>query len=187
MNEVWKDVKGYEGLYQVSSEGRIKSLSRIVVNKRVTRKSKEKILKPGLGKAGYFIIILSKDLISKTLSVHRLEAITFISNPDNLPEVNHKDGNKQNNDLLNLEWSSKSNNQKHAVAMGLSIIAKGADCYNAKAVIMKTVNGIELNKFDCIINASKATGINRHSIQKNLSGRNKTAYGYIFEYTKVVV
>jgi hypothetical protein len=114
-------------------------------------------------------------------SVHRLVAKSFIPNPHNLPQVNHKNGIKHDNQIENLEWCDASHNQKHAVDLGLSKPNKGADCYNAKAVVMKTLNGIKLKAFPTIIEAANELRISRHSISKNLSGRNKTCHGYLFE------
>lgn len=106
--EEWKNIDGYEGLYQISNLGRIKSLSRCVFvsNPKFTgyRHTKEKILKSGKGKNGYFSVILRKDNTNHQKYVHRLVAQAFIPNPDNLPEVNHKDENSENNHVDNLEW-----------------------------------------------------------------------------------
>ena len=101
--EEWKDIKGYEGLYQVSNLGRVKSLSN-------TNTRKEKILKP-IYHARYYQITLSKNNIRIQYRVHRLVAEAFIPNPDGLPIINHKDENPLNNNVDNLEWcDSKYNN-----------------------------------------------------------------------------
>ena len=98
--EEWKDIQGYEGDYQVSSYGRIKSF----------KKNKEKILKPQMHYKGYEFITLLKNGISKKYKVHRLVAEAFIPNPNNYPVVNHKDENKSNNNVKNLEWCTVSYN-----------------------------------------------------------------------------
>lgn len=104
MKEIWKDVKGYEGLYQISNTGRIKSL-----NYRHT--GKEKILRPDTTKKGYLRVALCKDGKIKNFRINRLVALHFIPNPNNLPQVNHKDEDKTNNYVENLEWCSiKYNN-----------------------------------------------------------------------------
>lgn len=114
MVEIWKDIKGYEGLYQVSTCGRIKSLARMVpfsnIHTSGYRQLKEKILKGGITKDGYNVVTLRKDNIGKIYSIHRLVAETFIPNPNNLPEVNHKDENKVNNHVDNLEWCTHQYN-----------------------------------------------------------------------------
>lgn len=117
MEEIWKDIKGFEGLYQVSNLGRVKSLSRMIFvsNPHFTgyRKTKEKILsnKPGIIK--YVYVILRKDCKSFQVGVHRLVAEAFIPNPNNLPEVNHKDENPSNNQIDNLEWCSHYYNSNY--------------------------------------------------------------------------
>ena len=110
--EIWKDIDGYEGLYQVSSLGRIKSY----------KCKKEKILKLGSNPLGYSIIGLWKNRKQKFYPVHRLVANTFITNKHNKREVNHIDGNKKNNNVTNLEWATRSENMKHAVNKGLLVI-----------------------------------------------------------------
>ena len=109
--EIWKDIKGYEGLYQVSNMGRIKSLKRKVKNKNGYRIANEKIIKPVLtDTCKYYAVGLHKNKKRKTLLVHRLVAINFIPNPNNYTEVNHKDENKQNNNVNNLEWCNHKYN-----------------------------------------------------------------------------
>ena len=110
MCEIWKDIEGYEGIYQVSNFGNVKSLSRLThfenTHKSGYRLTKERILKSGVGSNGYSSVVLRKDGKSRTFMVHRLVALTFIPNLENLPEINHKDENKQNNHINNLEWCS---------------------------------------------------------------------------------
>lgn len=109
VEEIWVDIKGYEGLYQVSNLGRVKSLERI---DSLGHKRKEKIFKPQKNK-GYLRVSLWKDGKGKKYSIHRLVAIAFIPNPDNLPEVNHKDENKFNNNVDNLEWCTVAYNNTY--------------------------------------------------------------------------
>ena len=103
LNEIWKPIKGYEGLYEVSNFGRIKSL----------KFGKERILKGSKDKYGYLQVVLSKNNKSKTFKVHRLVSEAFIPNPDNLPQVNHKDENPSNNNVNNLEWCDKTYNNNY--------------------------------------------------------------------------
>lgn len=111
IEEIWKDIGGYEGLYQISNMGRVKSLSRVRKgNKGVTTIVHEKILKLKNKKGGYLGVSLSKENTPTNFEVHRLVAKAFIPNPDNLPEVNHKDEVKTNNCVDNLEWCDRKYN-----------------------------------------------------------------------------
>ena len=114
--EVWKDIKKYEGYYQVSNKGRIKSLARYVYNKdgTVQRFKMETIKTPIKSTDGYLMVKLCVNGINKTIGIHRLVAEAFIENPNNYPEVNHIDTNRKNNNVDNLEWCTCSENQYHA-------------------------------------------------------------------------
>lgn len=113
MKEIWKDIEGYEGLYQVSNYGNIKSLSRVVKNAYGIHRTEEKILKPQMKKKGYFQIQLSKDGKQKHYQVHRLVALAFVPNINNYPCINHKDENKSNNHVNNLEWCTHEYNTNY--------------------------------------------------------------------------
>jgi hypothetical protein len=114
--EIWKDVVGYEGIYEVSNYGRVKRLETLVKNKNGYRLVKEKIL--NIPSHIYQSVFLSNGKV-KQQYVHRLVANAFIPNPLNKEQVNHKDGNKLNNNLSNLEWVTKAENQIHAIENGL--------------------------------------------------------------------
>jgi hypothetical protein len=123
MKEVWKDIKGYEGLYQISNLGIVKSLVRKVVSvkkKKHMRTTKERILTNVINAQGYYMINLNINGTSKTCKIHRLVAKTFIPNPDNKCCINHIDGDKLNNEVINLEWVTHQENSKHAHKMGLT-------------------------------------------------------------------
>jgi hypothetical protein len=125
-SEVWKDVKGYEGVYKISNFGRIRSLDRIVVQKdgrEVPYKGKIRI--PSLCVHGYFKISIQTKGFRKFVGVHRLVAKAFIPNPENLPFVNHKNGVKTDNRLENLEWCTASYNTQHAYDLGITYAPKG--------------------------------------------------------------
>lgn len=112
--EVWLPVVGYEGFYSVSNLGRVRSDSRIKSGSLGTFVSQEFIVSARLDK-GYVRLVLQKNGSIKSYNVHRLVAIAFISNPDNLPQVNHKDLNKSNNNLSNLEWVTRGENIRHGI------------------------------------------------------------------------
>lgn len=117
--ENWKDIVGYEGCYQVSDLGRIKSLARSIDHPCGVKNKAERILIPIVNTGGYSCVILSKDAIRAQMRIHRIVAIHFIPNPDNKPVVNHKDGNKSNNKVENLEWATDSENTIHSYEYGL--------------------------------------------------------------------
>lgn len=113
--EIWKDIEGWEGLYQISNQGKVKRLDRIVIRSgtRGNAVILGKILNQNLHKGGYLRLTLSKDQIERKKLVHRLVAVAFVENPLNLPEVNHKDHDPSNNNDWNLEWSSTRENNTH--------------------------------------------------------------------------
>ena len=113
--EIWKDVIGYEGLYRVSNLGRVKSLYKIIMYKNNTlHPVKEKYMKIYIDTKGYPIVDLSKNGIRKHIGIHTLIARAFIPNPKNRTEINHKDLNKLNFNISNLEWSTRKENIRHA-------------------------------------------------------------------------
>ncbi|WBK39941.1 HNH endonuclease [PinkBerry-associated phage LS06-2018-MD08] len=119
MKEIWKDIKGYEGYYQISNLGRVKSLERKCKTNNSYRIKKEKILKGGFTTKRYKHVTLLKNKITKTYQIHRLVAIAFIENLLNKETVNHKNGIKDDNRVENLEWMTYSENIKHAFDTGL--------------------------------------------------------------------
>lgn len=135
MKEVWKDIPGYEGIYQVSCEGRVKSLSREIIGKNNKKKQiKERIMKQQLFNTGYYKVRLTDCKgVTKNKLVHRLVLLTFLYHSEKV--VNHKDGIKTNNKLSNLEYVTSSENNKHAYNIGLrtsSVIKYGdqiIECY----------------------------------------------------------
>lgn len=110
----WKDIQGYEGLYQISNDGDVKSCDKIVIcSDGCKRFIKSKLLKSFKQNSGYYFVDLTKNHNTKNFLIHRLVATAFINNPLKYKEVNHKDGNKGNNNVNNLEWCTASYNKKH--------------------------------------------------------------------------
>lgn len=103
--EVWKDIEGYEGLYQVSNEGRVRSIARV---DRFGRRVSERIMKPNVQKSGYHMVQLCRNGVHEAKLIHRLVALSFIPKPDDKNEINHIDENPANNRADNLEWCGKT-------------------------------------------------------------------------------
>ena len=117
--EAWADIKGYEGSYQISSHGRVRSLARVVPHPRGDLHLKGRILKSGLASHGYLTVALLKNGKQKTHSVHVLVATEYVANLNNFPIANHKDGDKTNNHYTNFVWCTYSQNTQHAYDIGL--------------------------------------------------------------------
>ena len=115
MNEIWKDIADYEGFYQVSNFGRVKSLSRYAKCRNGNRSVSENILKPQPNGAGYYTVTLCKNGTIVKHLLHRIIAIAFIPNPNNLPCINHKDANRKNNSITNLEWCTHKYNSNYHI------------------------------------------------------------------------
>lgn len=153
MQEIWKSLKGIVELgdyYEVSNLGRVRSIDRKVNSRNGKRLVKGKILKQQVDKYGYMRVHCYMNNKSKQYQVHRLVALSFISNPDNKPQVNHKDGNKQNNRVDNLEWSTNKENVKHAFSIGLKEGIKGEENVNAKLTendVVDIYNLYKTNKY----------------------------------------
>lgn len=177
--EIWKDVIGYEGSYQVSNLGRVKSVSREIFNRGVRQKIKERILKP-CNKGGYLFVTLSQFGKPKTFAVHRLVAITFLPNPENKPQVNHLDENPLNNRLTNLAWATASENcnygnrNKRVFKIGV---------VKPRSVSMYSIEGELLHSFSSIAEASIFLGKSPSCISACAGGKRKKAHGYIWKYT----
>lgn len=171
--ELWENVQGYEGLYQVSNLGRIKSL--LFIN-NVCIKEREKILKIETNKKNRQHIALYKNGKRKNMAVHRLVAKAFIPNPNNLPQINHIDGNPKNNKVENLEWCSASYNMKHAYANNLLKLKKYNE-KNSKAIIRN-----DGKKYNNSYDASKDLKVSACSIRDVLKGRTKSCKGFTFKY-----
>ena len=167
--EIWKDIPEFEGIYEASNMGRIRSVSRIVRSGKGDRINPTVILKPAIGQWGYEQVCLRKDGKKYAKRVNRLVAQAFIPNPNNLPQVNHIDGDKTNNCVDNLEWCDASYNMKHCFDNRMSdwttkirIIETG-EVFNSKAECARKIGGhVSL-------------------IDMCLKGKRKTHKGYHFE------
>ena len=127
--ELWKPVVGYEGVYEVSSKGRVRSVDRVLIDRNGREKNfRGQIIATHLNKYGYPICTLWRCGKGKTSTIHRLVAISFLENENDKPQVNHIDGNKENNSIDNLEWVTNSENDIHAFEIGLRTTRRGVDC-----------------------------------------------------------
>lgn len=196
MKEEWKDIKGFEGLYQVSNKGRIKSLEHFTLQTNIydkggktNRKHEEKILKGWIQNTGYLTVALK----NKKYSIHRLVAETFIKNPEKHKTVNHIDGNKLNNKVENLEWCSLQENIKHAYKAGLmenckrinSKIkqrAKFIDQYDLNGTYIKTFLGSKEAEKEL---RNKNINISNSGIRDVCNGKRKTAGGFKWKWSKI--
>lgn len=185
MEEIWKDIEGYEGLYQISNLGRVRSLDRYMKNgtsNQYIRKGKILIQQKGTG--NYIQVCLSKNCKGKCYKLHRLVAEAFIPNIENKPDINHIDGNKSNNCANNLEWCTKSENMKHAARTGLFVPynkgKRGKECHSSKKVAMIDKDtGKILRYFDSEKEGALFLGKNdKSNISSCCQQRSKTAYGY---------
>lgn len=192
MTEIWKDIEGYEGRYKVSTKGRVKSLARKIPR---TRKGNtylsdvpERILKP-FDNNGYRQVRLSDGTKTKDYKAHRLVAKAFLPNEKNLPQINHKDENKSNNDVNNLEWCDRNYNlnygtRKERIYNNPNYIEnmKRLAESKSKAVRGTHVETGEVIEFESAFKAYKAGGFSNTCISRVCEGERKTHKGYTWEY-----
>jgi len=171
---IWKDIPNYEGLYQINNFGDIKSF--------YNYRGKGNLLIPKI-KKGYYEIGLRKDGERKWYSIHRLVAQTFIDNPNDLPCINHRDENKLNNNVDNLEWCTVAYNNTYGERL------KKVSNSNKlkKRVIQYSKNREKINTYNSIAEASEKTNTNKTSISKCINKKRKTANNYIWFLESVVM
>ena len=178
MEEIWKDIEGYKGLYQVSNLGNVKSLNRVVIDKNNrTLSINGKTLKPKSSCCGYYCVDFGKGKNKRNKLVHRLVAETFIPNPNNYPCVNHKDENKHNNEVENLEWCTYKYNRNYGNANKIYTEALG------KRVKQIDKNGNVIKIYPSIHTASREIGNKTASnISKCCLGKRNFVKGFRWEY-----
>ena len=186
MEEIWKDIKGYEGYYQISNRGRVKSLARKVKYQNTTRELKEKIKSTFISSNGYERVELSKDNSNKKYNIHRLVADAFIPKIENKEFVNHINGIKTDNRVENLEWCSQSENELHAYRTGLAknsekqrkAVSEYAKENRVKPIIQLGIDGSFIKEWKSAVKASEILKIGNKTISNCVTGRSKTAGGY---------
>lgn len=182
MEEIWKDVPGYEGRYMVSNFGRIKSIKVWNGNKYLKKYDNcDRVLIPCDGRNGYFYV----SLCGRKHTVHRLVANAFIQNPQNKTQVNHIDGNKKNNRVENLEWCTNRENALHARKHGL-LVGRDASAAakNSKRISQYDLSGNFIRTWPSATVAGRETGIDSSTISKCCSGTRKTTGGYTWKYER---
>lgn len=184
--EIWKPILGYEGLYEVSNYGRIKSLHRFVgykINGKY-RVVKQRILSQHL-QNDYLHCILSKNNIKETPSVARTVAIAFLDNPQNKPTVNHKNRNKLDNSLSNLEWATHKEQTLHILEFGGRDTKRGEEHWKTKTVYQYDINGKLLNTYVSLVEAAKSVNRSVTTICDACIGKINSCAGYIWSYSKI--
>ena len=175
--EEWRDVRGYEGLYQVSSKGRVKACRKTDAR---GHNRNEKVMSQNLSNQGRPRVNLEKNGIRKVVFVHRLVAEAFLPNPLVKREVNHIDGDKTNNNVENLEWATRSENMLHAERMRLHTMAPALEAHKQR--VCQIYGRFVIAVFDSIADASRATGIDSQNISSAASGKRYQAGGYEWRY-----
>jgi len=191
-NEEFADIKDYEGLYQISNYGRVKTLERYYFLGNNKIKVKEKILKSSNNNYGYANVTLSKKNKQKEICTHTLVAKHFIPNPENKPTINHKDGNKKNNKISNLEWATYSEQEYHAYQNKLrgknfgtknGMYGKtGANNHLSKPLVQKDLQGNIIKKWENAFEVVRTLGFTQAGINKCCLGKQKTYKGFLWEY-----
>lgn len=170
MEEIWKDIEGYEGLYQVSNMGRVRSL----------KYKKERILKPRK-QSGYYRVSLYNDK-KYEYSIHRLVANAFIPNPDNLPQVNHKDENRTNNCINNLEWCTPKYNYNYGTINIRKSQKQLNDKNKSKVVLQYSLDGTFIKEWKSTMDVERNLGFAHTHIVAVCNGKSRIAYGFLWKY-----
>ena len=170
MHETWKDIVGYERLYQISSSGKVKSFPRYG-----TKTKDERILNQYKNRYGYMYVVLYKDGKRKIKTTHQLVAQAFIPNPENKPQANHINGDKTNNRVENLEWVTASENKLHSYKV------LKADHYKRKVICIETGK-----IYDSLLEASKECNCSRNHISNCCRGKRNTTGKYHWKYADTI-
>lgn len=179
--EIWKDVVGYEGLYQVSNMGNVRSLDRI---DKVGRLRVGRLLKPATYNNGYKRVMFSYDTKEKSFLVHRLVAEAFIDNPNNYPIINHKDENPSNNRVENLEWCTVKYNNNYGTVKERIKKANINHPNKSKQILQYTLDGEFLKEYPSAMEVERQIGFRQGCISRVCRGERKSTGGFIWRYKK---
>ena len=183
MEEIWKDVEGFEGLYMVSNLGNVKSLN-------YRHKNEEHLLKLCINKYGYYFVRLHSNGMEKNFLVHRLVAKAFIENGNNFPLVNHKDENKLNNNFENLEWCTQEYNLNYSLnrrgkrnqQRKCKTHTKHTSSKYSQRVFQKKLSGEIVSEYSTVSEAARVNKMSLKSLIECCKKKRKTAYGYKWEF-----
>ncbi|ARM69191.1 HNH homing endonuclease [Staphylococcus phage vB_Sau_Clo6] len=178
MKEEWKDIEGYENSYMISNYGRVKAKEKLIKRSNHTMKRKEKILSLNNNGNGYMVVHLYENKKRKSITVHRLVATHFLPNTDNLPCINHKDENKENNRVDNLEWCTQSYNNMYGNRSKKESKTKIENNVGGIPVVGEHRNGIDKIYFKSMMEADRC-GFTHQCISSQCTGRKK---GYHRDY-----
>ena len=186
-HEEWRDVAGYEGLYQVSNLGRVKSLAKKVWNGKTYYNKQELVMKPSMMTIGYYCVTLTRNAIQEKKYIHRLVAEAFIPNPHNYAEVDHIDANPTNNDVSNLRWVTHEENMRHIYELNHQYDGTA----NLHTPHARMITAMKLQKpvvrsdgkiFPSVKAAAESLNVNPTSVSNAARGRTKTCKGYTFKF-----
>ncbi len=173
--EIWRDVPGFEGIYQASNQGRIKSLDRFEKFQEFKRGRKGRILKQRLDRYGYPCVALMKNSFHKHFTVHRIIALVWIGEPTG-PQINHKDGIKINNLPENLEYCSSQENVIHSHKTGLS--KKRLGKANSLSMPVLAIKDTAIIEFDCLRECAEYIGVTVQAVWNAMNGKARTTKGF---------
>lgn len=186
--EIWKDIDGYNGLYQVSNLGNVKSVERFRTNGKGGYIQKSRILKTGK-RNGYLFVNLCKDGVVKTFKVHRLVANHFLPNPEKKPEIDHINTDSTDNRVENLRWVTHKENmnnplsrKKQSGSMQGKKYPQGKKHKQSKQIIQFTINGKFIKQWDSVMDVERELGLKHQNICHNALGKSSNCGGFIWRY-----
>jgi len=186
LHEIWTPIQALNNHYEISNQGKIRSVNRAVLNKNYNNRIqnfKGRLLKTGKSRDGYVLCYPTVGGEKFTFTVHRLVAIQYVANPHNLREINHLDSNKNNNAWWNLKWCTRAENMQHAHDNGLVKIPSRSESTCSKKIFQLNLDGEFIAEYGCLKDCEDATGIGFRQISAVATGMRMTTHGLKFTYT----